>query len=65
MATPGLNVDSVSMATAEEASSVQASCGDDDNISRPPENFEVFSQEGFDIDWCQYRVSYFSVKGLN
>ena len=57
MVTPGINVSAVSMATVEEASSVQGDCDSNEDVSLPPSNYEAFNLAGFDIDWCKYSVS--------
>lgn len=54
--TPGLNVASVAVVTSDDASSVQGNCDPSDSFSTPPLNFELFARDGFDINWCQYRV---------
>ena len=54
--TPGLDVAVVTVATSDEASSVQENCDPSNRLSPPPSNFELFARDGFDISWCQYVV---------
>lgn len=56
VATPGLNVTIVAMATELQARSVQGDCDNMDELSMPPANFELFADEGFSINWCQFQV---------
>ena len=54
--TPGLDVSSITTATASQAAVVQGNCSGRD-LSLPPINLEVLSEASFQTDWCQYRVS--------
>ena len=53
MATPGMGTQIV-MATDVETASVQENCSD---VTNPPRNFDLFRQNGYSIDWCQYQVN--------
>ena len=52
MVTPGMK--NVTMATDEASLSVQEDCNS--GVANPPMNFDLFKQNGFNIDWCQYQV---------
>ena len=45
---------SVSEIADEESALVQEDCGS--GVSNPPRNFSLFHQNGYSIDWCQYKV---------
>lgn len=53
--TPGINV---TMTTSDETSLVQKNCSSREQLSPPPMNFELFSRDGFEIDWCHFVVSF-------
>lgn len=53
MATPGMDVEVVTASDVETAS-VQENCSD---VINPPKNFDLFRQNGYIIDWCQYQVT--------
>ena len=55
-ATPGINVDTIAMATQEQADSVQGDCSSEDDFELPPVNFDLFAERGFEIDWCTFQV---------
>ena len=55
-ATPGFAVTEYATATVEEANSVQGQCDSEDNFDTPPAEFRLFSNSGFIVDWCQFKV---------
>ena len=58
IATPGPDRPIV-MVTDREAATVQGQCI---NATRPPVNFDLLQQNGFEIDWCKYEVQKFVKK---
>jgi len=51
------SVANVTLATDEQARTVQGQCGDDDVFTNPPANFGLFGAGQFDINWCNFVVS--------